>query len=104
MSLHAKTDTRERDQGLYTRATEIDLDWQLDDRWTVSAGVRRDERFDRSPVVPVTQVQGERTDAAARLAYDSKGRWTAYGFVQDTLDKTGNRETTRASGRAARFA
>ncbi|HEX7044744.1 MAG TPA: OmpA family protein [Burkholderiales bacterium] len=98
VSLHAKTDTRERDQGLATRATEIDVDWQLNERWNVTAGVRRDERADRSPVVPVTQVQGERTDAAARLAYDSKGRWTAYGFVQDTLEKTGNREDNARIG------
>jgi hypothetical protein len=39
-----------------------------------------------------TQMQGDRTDAALRATYDSKERWTAYGFVQDTISRTGNRE------------
>jgi hypothetical protein len=42
--------------------------------------------------VPLTQVQGDRSDAVVRATYDSKARWTAYGYVQDTLDTTGNRE------------
>jgi hypothetical protein len=54
--------------------------------------VRLDSREDHTPVVPPTQMEGDRTDAALRATYDSKERWTAYGFVQDTVRKTGNRE------------
>ena len=55
-------------------------------------GVRADERRDDSPVVPLTQEQGERTDAVVQVGYDSKGRWSAYGFVQDTVSIDGDRE------------
>jgi flagellar motor protein MotB len=92
LSLTAKTDEVMRDQGLQTSASEADLGYQLTEHWKLSSGVRRDERNDRSPVVPLTQVQGERTDVATRVTYDTLGRWSAYGFVQNTVDKTGNRE------------
>lgn len=92
LSLSAKTDKQVRDQGLETSASEMDLAYQLSEHWNLSSGFRRDERIDRSPVVPLTQVQGKRTDAAARVTYDSKASWSAYGFAQNTIDKTGNRE------------
>ena len=92
LSLSAKTDKVVRDQGLETSASEVDLGYQLTENWNIGSGVRRDDRIDRSPVVPLTQVQGERTDATARVTYDSRETWSAYGFVQNTLDKTGNRE------------
>jgi hypothetical protein len=37
-------------------------------------------------------MEGDRTDAALRATYDSRERWSAYSFVQDTVRKTGNRE------------
>jgi hypothetical protein len=43
-------------------------------------------------------MEGERTDAAMRATYDSKGRWSAYGFVQDTVSKTGNRDDNARLG------
>ena len=73
-------------------AQEIDVLYQLNERWGVSTGVRDDLRIDRSPVVPLTQEQGDRKDAVVQAEYDSKGRWSAYGFVQDTLSVTGDRE------------
>ncbi|MFL6650056.1 MAG: OmpA family protein [Sulfurifustaceae bacterium] len=103
LSLNAKTDKRARDQGLQTSASEVDLGYQLNDHWQVSTGVRNDNRVDRSPVVPLTQEQGERTDVATRLTYDSRGRWTAYGYVQDTVDKTGNREDNGRVGSGGSF-
>ncbi|BAU48533.1 flagellar motor protein MotB [Sulfurifustis variabilis] len=94
LSLQAKTDKRVRDQGLETSASELDLSYQLTDRWSLGSGFRRDERIDRTPDAekPVTQVEGERTDVAARVTYDSRARWLAYGYLQDTVDRTGNRE------------
>ena len=58
----------------------------------MSTGLRNDLREDHSPVVPLTQEQGERTDGIAQVAYDSGASWRVYGFVQDTLSKDGNRE------------
>lgn len=92
ISVSAKADKRKQEQGLQTSASEIDSSYQYDEHWQLGFGIRSDNRVDHSPVVPLTQVQGERTDFVTRMAYDSRGRWTAYGFVQDTMDKTGNRE------------
>jgi flagellar motor protein MotB len=92
LSVRAKSDRRIQEQGLETNAQEIDLAFALNDNWGVSTGVRKDERIDGSPLVPLTQEQGERTDAVVQVGYDSKGRWSAFGFVQDTLDFSGTRE------------
>jgi flagellar motor protein MotB/predicted porin len=92
VSVRAKADRRVQDQGLETNAQELDLAYRLTEQWGVSAGLRKDERIDRSPVVPLTQEQGERTDALMQVEYESKGRWNAYGFVQDTLSVDGDRE------------
>ena len=92
LSLNAKADRRVAEQGLETRGQEIDVLYRLNERWGVSTGVRDDLRIDRSPVVPLTQEQGDRKDAVVQAEYDSKGRWSAYGFVQDTLSVTGDRE------------
>jgi flagellar motor protein MotB len=88
----AKADKTSRQQGLETDAAEVDVNYHVAEHWTLSPGVRLDSREDHSPVVPPTQMEGDRTDAALRATYDSKERWSAYGFVQDTVSKTGNRE------------
>ena len=54
--------------------------------------MRNDLREDDSPIVPLTQEEGERTDAVVQVGFDSKGQWRGYGFVQKTLAKTGDRE------------
>jgi flagellar motor protein MotB len=88
----AKADQRTQEQGIETNAQELDLGYQFNDHWLVSGGVRNDERTDNSPIVPLTQDEGQRTDAVVQLAYDSRADWRAYGFVQDTLSTTGDRQ------------
>jgi flagellar motor protein MotB len=92
VGVRAKTDKKVQELGLHTSATELNVDYQLDDHWQLSSGVRRDSREDHSPVVPLTQIEGDRTDAVLRATYDSKGKWSSYGYVQDTVDTTGNQE------------
>ena len=92
ISLAAKGDQRTEDQGLKTRAIELDIAYRLAERWRVSAGVRNDRREDRSPVVPLTQEQGERTDAVAQVMFEPGSLWRAYGFVQDTVASSGGRQ------------
>ncbi len=92
INVTAKADITTRQQGLDTNASEVDLNYLLTEHWTLSPGARLDSRVDHSPVVPTTQMEGDRTDAALRATYDSRERWSAYGFVQDTVSKTGNRE------------
>jgi flagellar motor protein MotB len=98
LHLAAKADRRVEKQGLETTAQEVDIGYQLTERWTLSSGIRNEVREDNSPVVPVTQEEGERTDAAVQVAYDSKARWRGYGFGQATLSKKGDREDNRRIG------
>jgi len=91
LSLNAKADNRMQDQGLETGAQELNLSYRMSQSWEVSAGYRRDERTDRSPLVPLTQEQGERADAVVQVGYDSKADWSTYVFVQDTVSTTGDR-------------
>jgi hypothetical protein len=92
LSLAAKGDQRIEVQGLETRAIELDMAYKLTERWRVSTGVRNDLRTDRSPVVPLTQEQGQRTDAVAQVMFDPGAAWRAYGFFQDTVATSGGRE------------
>jgi flagellar motor protein MotB len=91
LSLMAKGDQKTEDQGLETRAIELDLGYKLTNRWSFSAGVRDDMRKDNSPVVPLTQEQGERTDAVAQVKFSPSDTWSAYGFAQDTVATSGGR-------------
>jgi hypothetical protein len=103
INVTAKADKIDRQQGLSTDSAEVDIHFLLSEHWTLSPGVRSDSRLDNSPVVPPTQLEGDRTDAAVRAAYDSKERWTAYGFVQDTVSKSGNREDNGRVGSGGEY-
>ena len=97
-SVNAKADRKAQEEGLTTTAAELDLAYKLSRNWSVSTGVRRDDREDNSPLVPATQQQGERTDVVAQLGYDSLVRWRAYTFAQDTVSKSGDREDNGRAG------
>lgn len=92
VKLRAKSDKKTQQLGLETAAHEADLDYALTENWTLSGGARVDKRVDHSPIVPATQEQGSRADMRLQAGYDSKSTWTAYGFVQDTVKTTGNRD------------
>jgi flagellar motor protein MotB len=92
LTLAAKGDQRMEDLGLETRALEVNAVTKLTDRWSISTGVRNDFRRDRSLIIPLTQEQGERTDAAVQVAFDHSALWRAYAFVQETLASTGGRQ------------
>src|SRR5688500_20025370 len=92
LSEDANGEQRTEEQGLDTRALEVDATYKLTARWSVSGGVRNDRREDRSPIVPLTQEQGERTDAVAQVMFEPSASWRAYGFVQDTVASSGGLE------------
>jgi flagellar motor protein MotB len=91
LSLAAKGDQKIQDEGLEMRAIELDAGYKLTGSWSVSTGVRNDLRKDRSLVVPLTQEQGQRTDAVAQVKFDPSDSWSAYAFVQDTVAASGSR-------------
>ncbi|MGH8131495.1 MAG: OmpA family protein [Steroidobacteraceae bacterium] len=92
LSVAAKGDQKVQDQGLETLAVEVDVGYQLTSEWSVSTGARNDRREDNSPVVPLTQEVGERTDAVMQVMFDPSASWRAYGFVQDTVAASEGRE------------
>lgn len=92
VSLTAKGDRTDEAAGLERRSIELNVRVKMTDTWSLSTGVRDDRREDRSPVVPATQEQGERTDVVVQVAYEPGPKWRAYGFVQETIASDGNRE------------
>ncbi|MDJ0751700.1 MAG: OmpA family protein [Woeseiaceae bacterium] len=97
-SLRAKVDERTQQQGVEVSAQEYNLGYQFNRHWDVRAGYRVDERTDNSIIVPLTQEQGERTDAVLQVGYDSRSTWKAYLFAQDTLEVTGDRQENSRAG------
>lgn len=87
-----KFDVADEDLGLETQAGEVNVNYNLSDHWTLTTAVRTDKRTDHSLVVADTQEQGERSDVAAKIHYDSRKDWAAYLFGQETLRRTGNRD------------
>ncbi|MDH3720184.1 MAG: OmpA family protein [Desulfobacteraceae bacterium] len=92
LSARLKMDKQDQQEGLETETGELNLDYRMGEHWTLGSGVRYDSRKDNSAVVPATQEEGDRTDAALRLLYDSHAQWTTYGFIQETIQANGNRE------------
>jgi hypothetical protein len=92
LDARVKVDKQIQREGLNTEAGELDLNYRVGENWTVSSGVRYDSREDNSAVVPATQEEGDRTDTVLRLSYDSQTYWTTYGFVQETIQTSGNLE------------
>ncbi|HEX4973477.1 MAG TPA: OmpA family protein [Steroidobacteraceae bacterium] len=89
--VRAKADKREQDQGLHADTQELNLGYQITDRWSVSTGARKDEREYTGPLVPLNREQGERTDGVLQVGYDSGASWRAYAFGQNTLSKSEER-------------
>jgi flagellar motor protein MotB len=92
LNVRLKMDKQDQQEGLETETGELNLDFRMCEHWTLGSGLRYDSREDNSNQVPATQEEGDRTDAAVRLLYDSHTRWTVYGFVQETVQASGNRE------------
>ena len=98
VSLRGKSDSLVQDNGIETDAHEVNLAYQINQRWDLSAGVRHDNREDNAPVPLPTQEVGDRTDAVLQLGYDARGQWSSYGFIQDTISKSDTREDNARYG------
>ena len=97
-SFGAKFDKRTQTLGLEAEALEVNVGYRIGDNWDVSVGYRTDDRTDGSVLVPLTQEEGERTDAVVQVGYDSDADWNVYGFVQDTLSVAGTRRENARAG------
>jgi len=103
LSARLKMDKQDQQEGLETETGELNLEYRMGEHWTVGSGVRHDSREDNSVVAPETQEEGDRTDAVVKLLYDSRERWTAYGFVQETVQSSDNREDNGRIGAGGSF-
>ncbi|MBI1920966.1 MAG: OmpA family protein [Geobacter sp.] len=92
IGVHLKADQRTIDKGLETQSAELNANYRMNDYWAVSLGARRDSREDNSPLVPLTQEEGDRTDVVGKVSYDSRASWNGYLFGQKTVETTRNRE------------
>jgi uncharacterized repeat protein (TIGR01451 family)/fimbrial isopeptide formation D2 family protein len=96
--VNVKLDAKQEDLGLNIRALSADYGRLVGSHWKLAAGVRHDSREDNSPVVPLTQTEGDRTDAAVRMTYDKNEDWKAYYFAQATVQRTGTRNANNRLG------
>lgn len=79
-----------------TRAAEVNLNHALNPHWKLGLGVRTDDLDTRvASLSPTLSQDGERSDAVVRIDYtpdaDKKEDWTAYGYLQGTLETSGTR-------------
>lgn len=94
-----------------TRSTELDWSHDFDTAWTGSLGLRHDEQSNSAAnASPLLSQNGGRTDLIARADYrpqadgetatDGDGRddWSAYGFAQGTVARSGTRSLNNRAG------
>ncbi|NML14998.1 OmpA family protein [Azohydromonas caseinilytica] len=103
-----KVDHKDEERGYDSDAAEVQASRRLDERWTLSAGVRADRKgtdaLVTSPLLPtVGVVTGERTDAVVQLDHDSGQGWSLYGFGQKTLNRSGTRLDNDRLGLGGRY-
>lgn len=103
-----KGDRRNELNGFDTDAAEVQLGYKLAPQWKLGASVRHDrKRTDAVVTSPglsaASAVEGERTDAALQLDYASQDNWGVYGFVQNTLRRSGSRLDNDRLGIGGRY-
>jgi flagellar motor protein MotB len=98
LQLRAKADKKTQEQGYSVNAQELNVGYEITERWSISAGARKDQREYDGAIVPLNLQQGERTDGVVQVGFDSRSTWRTYGFVQDTLSKSAQREDNARVG------
>ncbi|GIX21592.1 MAG: hypothetical protein KatS3mg121_0375 [Gammaproteobacteria bacterium] len=97
-------DAHRQQQGLDSEAAELEARYTLDEHWRLGSALRRDRREDqRAGSLLPADALGERTDLGLEVAYDSRDRWTGYGFLQSTLDTAGGRAENDRIGVGGRY-
>jgi outer membrane protein OmpA-like peptidoglycan-associated protein len=102
-SVNLKLDVTQQRDGVDTEAVEIDVRHQFDDNWAVSAGLRNESRETQGGTVSTTLDEGERSDLALQLDYDSTEDWSVFGFTQGTIARDGQRNKNNRLGLGGRY-
>ena len=103
LQFSASADHVSEEDGLETTAADANVVWDFTDRWTVRGGMRHERREDDSAIVAATQREGNVTDLAMQIDYDSLGRWSAYGFGQASVQASGDRDSNHRFGLGGAF-
>jgi outer membrane protein OmpA-like peptidoglycan-associated protein len=79
-----------------TKAVEVNVSHVLNPNWKAGVGLRADDLATRTAnASPTLSQSGSRSDLVLRMDYtpdvEKKAGWTAYGYVQGTLDNSGTR-------------
>ncbi|WP_418119705.1 OmpA family protein [Variovorax sp. 350MFTsu5.1] len=106
--LRLKADRRDEQNGYNSSVLDAQYSLALSPEWKLGLGLRYDDKTGdaliTSPSLPTTQaVSGERADAAVQLEYTGADRWSAYGFAQKTLRRTGTRLENDRIGLGGRY-
>jgi len=106
--LRLKADRRDEQNGYNSSVLDAQYSLALSPEWKLGLGLRYDDKTGdaliTSPSLPTTQaVSGERADAAVQLEYTGADRWSAYGFAQKTLRRTGTRLENDRLGLGGRY-
>ncbi|RUR70465.1 OmpA family protein [Variovorax guangxiensis] len=106
--LRLKADRRDEQNGYNSSVLDAQYSLALSPEWKLGLGLRYDDKTGdaliTSPSLPTTQaVSGERADAAVQLEYTGADHWSAYGFAQKTLRRTGTRLENDRIGLGGRY-
>jgi hypothetical protein len=106
--LRLKADRRDEQDGYNSSVLDAQYAVALSPNWKLGLGLRYDDKTGdaliTSPSLPTTQaVSGERADAAVQLEYTGSDTWSAYGFAQKTLRRTGTRLENDRLGLGGRY-
>lgn len=99
-----KVKVDEKDAASQTlKAAEANVSHVLSRNWKAGVGVRGDRLATRTAnASPTLSQNGDRTDAVMRMDYTpddaKKAGWSAYGYGQGTLEKSGNRNDNNRYG------
>lgn len=79
-----------------TQAAEVNVGHVLNPNWKAGVGLRVDDMDTRTAnASPTLSQNGRRSDAVVRMEYtpdaDRKADWTAFGYLQATLENSGTR-------------
>ena len=114
VKLNARFDTQKETHGYDDRTAAVDVALRLSEQLQLSVGLRNDKREEDSLVTPLAPTvndvaginavsnaparTGTRTDAAVQLSFASGEDWSAYGFGQGTLQRSGDRLDNNRGG------
>ena len=104
--IRAKIDDSDTETARFT-AGEVDAQHRVSPNWEVSAGLRVDSRdLDTTKTSNKPNEDGDRTDVQLRADYtpdpDGSNDWSAYGYAQGSVNRSGSRTTNDRFGLGGR--